>query len=134
MTIQDIYTIVGSVIGVAGLIYAVMTNRAKARTERLIKEELRGLSGNIDKIRDSASWAGGHLLLIHKSALNLDRNDDVNEVLTHAQVGGRDAKAAERLLDNLLNQVLTLRVGMFGTKIIEHPGTRKQAGLGVGPG
>ena len=52
--------------------------------------------------------------------MRLDRNQDVHEILKHAQYGAGDSVAAERMIRNLLNQVLTLQEGMFGTRIIDH--------------
>ena len=65
-------SVIGAVVGIAGLIYAIMTNHAKAYLERLIRAELRGFAGNIDHIRNSAHGANEHLHYIRKFAANLE--------------------------------------------------------------
>ncbi len=122
MTVEMLLTIVGTVIGIAGLIYALMTTREKAKLEKLIKAELRGLAGNIDWIKTNAGWAGSHFRDIQKHCLNLDRNEHVNKILEHAHLGGDDSMSAERMMQNLFNNVLILQQGMFGTRIVIHHG------------
>lgn len=115
-------SIIGVALGAAGLVYAVMTNREKARLEKLVQAELRGLAGNIEQIRVSPAWAHQHFQGIQECALKLERNQDVDQILRHAQSGVGDSVAAERMISNLLGQVLTLQEGMFGTRTITHPG------------
>ncbi len=119
-------SVIGAVVGIAGLIYAIMTNHAKASLERLIRAELRGFAGNIDHIRNSAHGANEHLHYIRKFAANLDQGNFVTEIIARAHVGGNDAASAERMLQNLLNQVLTLQEGMFGTREVTSPVPRME--------
>ncbi len=121
MDINLLLAVIGIVIGIASLVYAVMTNRDKARLEKLVQAELRGLAGNIDEIRANPKWAYEHFKTIQAYALKLEeRSDSVNRIHEAALYGTGDALATERLLGNLLNQVLTLQDGLFGTKVIEH--------------
>ncbi len=118
---MELFLSIASVaLGVAGLVFAYMTNRAKRDLEKLIQAELRGLAGNIEQIRVNPQWADTHLTNIHDLASKMERTEDVNKILQAANWGARDAIAAERMIGNLLNQVLTLQDGMFGTKIVEH--------------
>ena len=117
---ETILGYLGVALGIAGIVYAYSTNREKARLENLVKAELRGLAGNIRSIRCNPGWADQHFSSIQERALKLERNEDVEQILKHTQQGARDATAAERLIGNLLTQVVTFQEGMFGTRIIDH--------------
>ena len=120
---MELYLTIASVgVGVAGLVYAYMTNRANADLRALVRSSLQGLAGNIDIIHKNPVWADEHFSRIQQRALNLERgNDHVKSILDHAHLGARDFTAAERMLRNLLNEVLTIQEGMFGTRIMTHP-------------
>ena len=122
MTIETILSIVSVALGAAGIVYAILTNRAKTRLEQYIQRHLRSLAGNIEWITASAAWAGQHFQAINETALRLERSEDVNQILTHAHDGRGDAIAAERMIKNLLNEALAIQEGQFGTRCIVHPG------------
>ena len=115
-----VIAVIGTIASVVSVVYAIMTNREKARLEKLIQAELRGFAGNIDQICGSPGWANRHFEAIQEHALKLERNQDVHEILRNAQQGVGDSVAAERMIRNLLNQVLTLQEGMFGTRDRTH--------------
>jgi len=115
-TILSAATILGFLVGLAGLFIAWMTNREKKRLEKLIHKELCGLAGNIKRIRENPDWADIHFGEIQARALKLERNEDVDGILQHTLLGARDATASVRMMDILLNQVLALQEDMFGTK------------------
>jgi hypothetical protein len=108
-------------IGIAGMVYAVMTNREKAKIENLIRSELRGLAGNICKIRQSSAWAFWHFNNIQALVLKLSESEEKKEILKLTQLGHGDAAASDRMLTNLLNEVLITQDGLFNTKEIHHP-------------
>ncbi len=109
-------------IGLAGVGYAYMTNRAKTTLEKLIQAQLRGLAGNIKEIREQPRWANTHLETIYKLASKKEKTEeDLNEILQRAYWGRGDITAAERMLSNLLNEILTLQEGMFGTRTVKFP-------------
>ena len=119
---QMFLTILGVALTIASLVYAFKTNREKAQLERLIKAKLAGIAGNINAIRPSATWADTHLIHINRHAMNLERGADVSAIIDNAQLGARDATAAARMLDNLLNEVLSLQKGLFGEAATAHCG------------
>ena len=119
--ISLIFTIIGTVATISSLIYAYMTNREKAKREQLIQFELAGIAGNISKIRDNPTWADTQFRNIRDNALDIERNEKINLILKYAHDGSRDVTAAERMLGNLLNQVLSLQYGLFLTEHIKHP-------------
>ena len=124
---EIILSIVSVALGAGGLVYAWMTNREKANLERLMRSQLRGLAGNVVNTRKNPGWADCHFRNIQDTALRLDRNDHLNHILEEAQTGARDATAAERMLQNLLNELLSLQDGLFGTKLIEHSNLKERA-------
>ena len=120
-------------LGVAGLVHAYLRNRAKASLEKLIKAELRGLAGNVENIRVNPGWADNHLGDIHTAAMALETSDLKERILIAAHKGARDATAAERMLGNLLNELLSLQQGLFETKAITHPNVKPSEGDGNDP-
>ena len=84
--------------------------------ERLIHSKLKGIAGNIFASDRSASLADRHYRSCRDNALKLADSDEKNEILKHAHDGARDAEAASRMLENLLNEVLSLQDGLFKTR------------------
>ena len=121
MTLEIVISVISVAVGLVALVYAMMTNREKARLEKLIAAELRGLAASIDWVRTNSAWASSHFGSIQEQALSLDRSDQVNGILVHTQKGDHDTVAAERMMTNLFNQVLTLQEGIFGTRIVTYP-------------
>lgn len=64
-------SIISVVLGALGLGYAVMINREKSKLENLVRSGLRGLSGNICKVRQSTIWAYNHFHRIQVLVLQL---------------------------------------------------------------
>ena len=114
-------TLVSVGFGVVGLVYARMKSREKADLENLVQANLQRTAGNIDWIRESTSWGHGHLEAIHETALKLDRDEHVEEILRRANLGKADVLAAERMVWNLLNEVLSIQKGLFGPEKYVRP-------------
>jgi hypothetical protein len=64
---------------------------------------------------------GEEIVNISLHAMKLQPNDDVSAIIDSAQLGARDATAATRMPGNLLNEVQSLQMGMFGTADTVHP-------------
>ena len=118
---DTLLSIISICIGFVGIIYALMVNREKAKLENLVQSGLRGLAGNICKIRQSTTWAFWHFGKIQELVLQLPESEKRNEILRETQLGHGDAAASERMLTNLLNEVLITQEGLFNTKEIHHP-------------
>lgn len=123
--------IFSAIITVGSLVYAVMTNREKRKLEKLVKSMLAGIAGNIRGIRENPAWADQQFRNIRERALELERNDDVKAILQHAHDGARDVTAAERMLGDLLGEVLWLQKGLFGTELIYHPNRKDEHSNGL---
>src|SRR6266436_9829277 len=113
MSTEILLSILGVFITTASLVYAIKTNQEKRGRDRLVKEKLAWLAGNIESIRQSAKWADSHLGKISATALKLEPNEIVASVITAAHTGARDVVAAERMLGNLLGDILALQRGLF---------------------
>jgi hypothetical protein len=96
-----------------------MANREKAKLENLVRSKSRGLAGNICKIKQSSGWASWHFNNIQALVLKLPETE--KEILRLTQLGHGDAAASDRMLTNLLNEILITQHGLFNTKEIHHP-------------
>lgn len=108
-------------LGVGGIIYAILTNREKKKLENVVKVSLSTTAGNIEKIRQSAHWAWEHFQIIHDNADRLPDSKDRTKINQSSQLGTGDSAAVERMLGNLLNEVLATQEGLFGTTERKHP-------------
>jgi len=115
-----VFGVLSVVFGVTSLVYAFMTNRRMGDRDALVKAQLCRFAGDIDMISTSAGWANDHFVGIRESAVKLDRNQDVHEILRRAQLGVGDSVAAHRMTREFLNDILALQEGLFHTKDITH--------------
>jgi len=118
---EILLTIIGTVITVASLVYAIKTNREKQRFEMLVRDKLAGIAGNVWYSKRSADLSDKNFTKARNAAYELDESDKKQYVLKHIHNGARDAVAAKRMLLNLLGEVLSMQKGMFGTDKIAHP-------------
>jgi hypothetical protein len=125
-----VISIISTIITVGSLVYAIKTNREKKSLERLIHGKLKGIAGNIVASDKSATLADTHFRKCRDKALKLDESSLKNEILVHLHDGARDAESASRMLENLLNEVLSLQNGLFKTRDIVHPKYHKENGTG----
>lgn len=115
-----IVTVIGTVLGSASLVYAHRTNKEKQLRDRQVQKTLAGLAGDIQRVQTNPLWADQHFVAIRDLALQAPQNAQVQDIIRHAFDGARDATAAERMLGNLLNDVLTVQRGLFGSEEIWH--------------
>jgi hypothetical protein len=108
-------------IGFAGVLYAILTNRQKAKMENMVRIHLSGIAGNIKAIRKSTGWSWTHFGKIQNIAVNLESSEVRETILKSAQLGTGDSAAADRMLENLLNNVTNIQEGMFGTTEVRYP-------------
>ncbi len=114
-------SIIGTIITTASLVYAIKTNKEKEKFESLVRDKLAGIAGNIWKARQSAGWSDKNYTRVRDEAFKLDDSNEKTKLLEHVHNGARDAIAAERMLSNLLGEVLSVQKGMFGTETVAHP-------------
>jgi hypothetical protein len=114
-------SIVGTLITTASLVYAIKTNKEKQKLERLVRDKLAGIAGNVWYSQQSADMSDKNFTRAREAAYELEETDKKQNVLRHIHNGARDAVAAKRMLSNLLCEVLSMQKGMFGTDTIAHP-------------
>ena len=121
-----IISIIGTGMTAGSFVYANRTKREKERLERLIHGKLKGIAGNIVESEKSATWADKNFGRCRDKALELDESAPKKEILKHAHNGARDAESTSRMLNNLLNEVLSLQDGLFKTRDMVHPNLVKK--------
>ena len=129
MEIELIISAAGTVIGIAGLGYAIFTNREKAKLERALQINLSVIAGNILKIRESAHWSWEKFQGVSAHAINLPDSLEKKEILENAGNGMADSGSVERMLGNLLAVVQGTQESQFGTIEVRHPDGDKKATL-----
>ncbi len=129
LVLSIIGVVLSVVFGVWGLCYAYFTNREKAKLETMVHTSLSITAGNILKIRESAHLAWDHFDIVRKHSSKLPSSEEKESIHENAQRGTGDAAAAERMLANLLNEVLGTQEALFGTRKIQHPDTEGKATL-----
>ena len=125
-----IITVIGVIITTGSLVYAFKTNVEKKKLERLIHGKLKGIAGNIVASERSANLADIHFRKCRNLAIKLAQCNEKDQILIESHDGARDAEAASRMLENLLNEVLSLQDGLFETRDIVHPVHGKENGNG----
>lgn len=115
-----IATILGFACSAVALVYAIKTNREKQQLQEMMKAHLAYLAGNVTKIRTNAAWADDHMKDVQRCALKLPDSDEKNSILKHERDGARDVTAAERMIGNLLSEILAIQDGQFGSHEIRH--------------
>jgi hypothetical protein len=116
-----IFSFLGTVVTTASLVYAIKTNKEKEKFEKLVRDKLSGIAGNVWKARQSAHWSDKNFARARNETIKLSECDEKSKILEHLHNGARDAVAAERMLSNLLGEVVSMQKGMFNTDIISHP-------------
>ncbi len=124
--LMEIITVISLIITTASLVYAIKTNKEKIRFEKLIKEKLAGIAGNVWNSGKSAGLSDNNFTRARDAAYELEESDKKQNVLKHIHNGARDAVAAKRMLSNLLGEVVSFQKGMFETDIIAHPEWREE--------
>ncbi len=113
--------IVGTLITTWSFVYAIKTRSEKKKFEKLVRDKLTGIAGNVWYSQKSADLSDKNFTRARDAAYELEESDKKKNVLKHIHNGARDAVAAKRMLSNLLGEVLSMQKGMFGTDTIAHP-------------
>ena len=108
--------VAGVVVGLASLVFAIKTQQEKAKFERLVNCELAGIAGSILMIRDNPRLAHSNIDYILQRLEDLEGSPNVKEIVNHLAWAQGDSAATHRLLEVLLNNVLGLQEGLFGTR------------------
>ena len=106
MNIEMALSVGGFLIGVIGVIYALIANRDKARMEKFIHIRLKGIAGSAHNMSTEAHWACDNLSAARAEYVKSDK--EPNE--------GSENRSAETMAFGLLNSFLDLQQGMFNTR------------------
>jgi len=118
---EILLSIAATLITTASLVYGIKTNREKQKFERLVRDKLAGIAGNVWYCQRSADLSDKNFTKARDATHELEESEKKQKVLKHIHNGARDAVAAERMLSNLLGEVLSMQKGMFETDEIAHP-------------
>ena len=124
---MEIIGIIGTIIGLVSFVYAIKTNSEKKKLEELIQQSLQGLAGNIISIRDNADRADLILNEAQDTISLLENSDDRVKLQSLLNESSKRCMSTENMLGNLLNEVLTLQMGLFKTDKMLHPDMNKIA-------
>ena len=121
MTNLEIAGLIGSAASIISIPIAIYQIKQNIKLKNITKSNFRCWAGNTRHIIQSAQWSYDKFVKIIDSA-NLLNNSDQRSLITKlAAQGHGDSAAAERMLKNLLNDLLSAQEGLFKTKIISHP-------------
>ena len=115
---ESALAITGLALGVLSLIYAVVTNREKAKLERLIEVRLQDVVASIDKVNKNTQLAYSHLDPVRRFLQKLAPSDELATVLDQMTWLHGDVTAADRLIERMRNDVTALQSGLYGTKSV----------------
>lgn len=119
--VEEVVGLVGVVIGIASLAFAFKAQHEKRQFEQLLKSTLVGLAGSIVMIRNNPALAHKNIDYILKRVDVLGANPDLNRIINRLAWAQGDSAATHRLLEVLLNDVLSLQEGLFGTRDAKAP-------------
>lgn len=117
---MDVWNIVAGAASILGLAFACYQYNEKTKLELFTKSVLQGIGGNICKIQQSTRWAFDNFRNIQKLAVNLPESELKSNLILLITDGQGDASASDRMLINLLNELLTVQEAQFRTREIKH--------------
>ena len=113
--------IIGTLVGLVSFVYAIMTQREKSRYERLVQATLAGIAGSIVMIQKNPRLAHANIDHILQRLEDIESSPGKKDIINYLAWAQGDSAAAHRLLEVLLNDVLTLQEGLFGVRRITSP-------------
>lgn len=121
MTTWNTLDIITGSFAITGCIVAVYEIFKRRKLELFTKGSLQSIAGNIQKIKQSTSWTYNNLREAQEEAIKLPQSGSKNLIIKKLSYGLGDGAAADRMTQNLLNELLNLQKSQFGTTEITHP-------------
>jgi hypothetical protein len=118
---MDAGTIISIVISLAGIGLAIWQFKEKAKLEKFTLANFQGMIGNLAKIQQSTNWAMNNYRNARALAVQLPDSEIKAQLITKISDGLGDAVAADRMIINLFNQILTAQQTQFNNREINHP-------------
>ncbi len=125
---NDVLAIISFLVGVLSLVYAVITNREKAKLEKVIKMRLLNISESVEDVVNNAALAHTHIDATRKFLNDLKRSEGLKTILDRIAWAEADITAAHRMSKRLRRDVNSLQEGLFFKEKIprhkEHKNTK----------
>jgi len=112
--------VIGLVIGIISIIYAVKTNRDKAKLEKFTRLRYENFTATIEDAENNADSAYLHIEEVHRFLNGLKRSEELKAILDRAMWAQQDVAAAHRLLKRLKHDVVSLEKSMSGEEVTSH--------------
>jgi hypothetical protein len=106
-------TIISFLVGVLSLIYAVITNREKAKLEKVVKMRLLNISESIRDVENNAALAHTHIDAIRRFLNDLKHTKGLKNILDRIAWAEADITTAHRMSKRLKCDVDSLQQGLF---------------------
>jgi metal-dependent hydrolase (beta-lactamase superfamily II) len=110
---NDALTIISFFVGVLSLVYAVITNREKAKLEKVIKMRLLNISESVEDVVNNAALAHTHIDATRQFLNDLERSKGLKTILDRIAWAEADITAAHRMSKRLKRDVDSLQEGLF---------------------
>ena len=103
-----ILTGVGTAVTVGSFVYAVKTNREKAKLERLVWGQWKGIDNNVNQVREVASKASMQMSSVVEKMEKLEDSEDLRSLRKAVILARKDASNSAHMIKLLVQQVLAL--------------------------
>jgi hypothetical protein len=102
-------TIISLLVGMLSLVYAVITNREKAKLEKIIQSRLLNVAESVEDAKNNTKLAHGHIDEIRRFLNGLKHSKEMNTTLDRVAWAEADITAAHRMLKRLKCDVDSLQ-------------------------
>jgi hypothetical protein len=110
---NDWLTIIGFLVGIVSLVYAVITNREKAKLEKVIKMRLLNIEESVEDLEKNTALAHTNIDTARQSINDLKHSKGMKEILDRIVWAEADITAAHRLSKRLKRDIESLDDGLF---------------------
>lgn len=117
---MNTFNIIAGLASILGFAFACYQYHEKNKLEIFTKSVIQGIGGNICKIQQSTRWAFENFRNTQKLIVQLPESELKDKLVVMVSDGQGDASASDRMLINLLNELLTVQEAQFGTRVISH--------------
>jgi hypothetical protein len=114
------FNIIAGIASILGFAFACYQYHEKNKLKLFTKSVIQGIGGNICKIQQSTRWAFQNFRNAQKLLVKLPDSELKQNLVLIVADGQGDASASDRMLINLLNELLTVQEAQFGSRDISH--------------
>jgi hypothetical protein len=105
---------------IASLVVTGVTLARQRRMEQLLRTELTALAANVLLMTETAHWSDQHTQAARTAALELPESQEKRRILEEVGAGRGDSLSTARSALSLMNQVNSIRVGVFKDAPLRH--------------